>query len=279
MQFDSSRAFPYPVLRPEVDDYVDGEIQATVEFSPSRDGQDVTASVSIIVSVEELRAEVAAGRAQYVVVFACRDTYFRRVEATKQATFAVEFEKGALRGEVQVFSYICAKKRIKNFSCKWINPEFGVGPFEFAPGSVLAVDQPQTVFIDREVFRPLSSVFVLAADASITGAQWQVKPTSDKVHILVSPDLKAKIDLARNSKANRAVLMNSIYFSSVTHCVSILQQEKNEYAGAKWADVILQRCHNENINIEDHDSYMVTERLLRNPFQLVDTYVFSGTDS
>jgi hypothetical protein len=32
MQFDLLRAFPYPVLRPKVDDYVDGDIQATVTF-------------------------------------------------------------------------------------------------------------------------------------------------------------------------------------------------------------------------------------------------------
>jgi hypothetical protein len=33
MQFDSQRAFPYPVWRPDVDDYTDGEFQALVELT------------------------------------------------------------------------------------------------------------------------------------------------------------------------------------------------------------------------------------------------------
>jgi len=38
MQFDSQRAFPYPVLRPDVNDYADGEFQAIVDLTFREDG-------------------------------------------------------------------------------------------------------------------------------------------------------------------------------------------------------------------------------------------------
>ncbi|RWI04341.1 hypothetical protein [Mesorhizobium sp.] len=275
MQFDSLRAFPYPVLRPDVDDYIDGDIQVTVEFEPSADGQEVIAEVTFHLSVKELQEEVEAGRAQYTTVFACRDTYFRHVHASGEESFKVTFPAGRLRGEVQVFPYIASVKPITDYKSKLINSEFGPGPFRYEIGSVLAVDRPQIIYIDRDVFRPLSSVFVLIGDDSIVGHEWQVRTTDDKVWILVSLELKELIDKARNNKANRAVLMNSIYFSAVMHCISILRagSEDND---SRWAKVMRQKCHNEGINIEDHDDYLITEKLMRSPFQLIEAYVFQG---
>jgi hypothetical protein len=278
MQFDTLRAFPYPVLRPDVDDYVDGDMQVTVEFAPSEDGQEVNASVFFHLSVDELKAEVSGGRARYIVVFACRDTYFRHVESATSGKFVVKFPAGSLRGEVQVYPYISAIKSIKNYQSKWINPEFGVGPFRYPIGAVLAVDRPQTVYIDRDVFKPLSSIFALVRDENITGHEWQVKPKDDKVHILVSPALKELIDDARNNKAHRAVLMNSIYFAAVMQCLSILKHGV-DVDETRWGKIISQKCHNEGINLEDHDEYLIAERLMKSPFRLVEAYVFKGSES
>jgi len=278
MQFDSLRAFPYPVLRPDVDDYVDGDIQVTVEFSPSEDGQDVTAEVSFYLSVGEIKQQVAAGKARYVVVFACRDTYFRHVETTDQEQFQVTFPAGSFRGEVQVLPYVSAISPITGYKCKWINPEFGKGPFHYDVGAVLATDRPQVVYIDRDIFKPLSSVFVLMKDDSIVGHEWQVRPTDDKVQIVVSPDLKARIDEARNNKSHRAVLVNSIYFSAVMQCITFLKEEK-DYGYTRWGKVISQKCHNEGINPEEHPEYLIAERLMKTPFKLVEAYVFQGGDA
>lgn len=274
MQFDSLRAFPYPVLRPDVDDYIEGDIQVVAEFSPSDDGLEVKADVSFLISVAELKAEVDAGRAKYAVVFACRDTYFRHVHSSDQGDFTVTFPAGQLRGEVQVYPYVTAVKKIPAYKSDWIYPEFGAGPFRYEVGAVLAIDQPQVVFIDRDVFRPLSSVFVIRKDDAISGHEWQVQFTDEKVHILVSAELKAKIDVARNNKGHRAILMNSIYFAAVMQCITLLR--KGEDSESRWAKVISQKCHNFGMNIDEHDEYLIAERLMKSPFQLVDAYVFKA---
>ena len=277
MQFDSLRAFPYPVLRPDVDDYIDGDMQVTVWFDPSEDGQDVTASVQFLVSVPELKKEVASGRADYVVVFACRDTYFRHIQATNEESFDVTFPAGSLRGEVQVYPYIAAKENISDFGCPWINPEFGPGPFAYEKGTVLAIDRPQIVYIDRDVFKPLSSVFLLIKDDLIVGHEWKIRTTEDKVQILVSPELKERLDVARNNKAHRAVLMNSIYFAAVMHCISELKTS-DDANNTRWGKVISQKCHNLGINLADHPEYLIAERLMKSPFRLVEAYVFQGVE-
>jgi hypothetical protein len=279
MQFDSLRAFPYPVLRPDIDDYIDADIQVTVEFCPSDDGQNVSASVSFHLSVDELRKEVANGRARYIVVFACRDTYYRLVRSETSEAFNVVFPPGSLRGEVEAYPYVLATKPISDYRSEAINPEFGPGPFQYEVGSVLALDRPQAVYIDRDVFRPLSSVFSLVPDDSLVGHEWQVEPTDEKVQIRLNSELKGRVDVWRNDKAHRAVLMNSIYFGAVTHCISLLKADEGEALESRWGKVILQRCHNEGIDLKVHDEYLVAQRLMKSPFKLLDAYVFPGVDT
>jgi hypothetical protein len=279
MQFDSLRAFPYPVLRPDVNDYLDGDIQVTIEFTPSEDGQRVSASVAFHVSVDELKLEVSEQRARYVVVFACRDTYYRHVSSEDTPEFSVAFPPGSLRGEVEAYPYILSVAPIVGYSSSLINPEFGPGPFKYEVGSVLAVDRPQVVYIDRDVFKPLSSVFALVQDDTLVGHVWQVQTTEDKVHIRLSPELKQVVDQARNNKAHRAVLMNSIYFGAVMHCIAQLKHGEGEFQDSRWAKVIVHRCHNEGIEIAEHDEYMVAQRLMKAPARLLQAYVFQGADS
>lgn len=279
MQFDSLRAFPYPVLRPDVDDYVDADIQVTVEFYPMDDGQNVSATVSFHLSVDDLKREVAEGRARYVVVFACRDTYYRRVCSEESQEFDVLFPAGSLRGEVEAYPYILATKTISDYCSEAINVEFGPGPFQYEVGSVLALDRPQAVYIDRDVFRPLSSVFSLVPDDLLVGYEWRVEPTDEKVQIRLSPELKGRVDIWRNDKAHRAVLMNSIYFGAVTHCLSLLKNDDGEALESRWGKVILQRCYNEGIDIKVHDEYLVAQRLMKSPFKLLEAYVFPGVDT
>jgi hypothetical protein len=174
MQFDTLRAFPYPVLRPDVDDYVDADIQVNVNFSASSEGQDIVAKVSFVLSVPEIEQLVVDGKAKYAIVFACRDTYYRKVELRDHADFEVSFENGFLRGEVSAFPYVTAVEEIDSYESDLVNQEFGSGPFKFEVGSVLAIDRPQIIYIDRDVFRPITSCFQLEKNENLQGAEWRI---------------------------------------------------------------------------------------------------------
>ncbi|RWP73215.1 hypothetical protein [Mesorhizobium sp.] len=273
MQFDLLRAFPYPVLRPGVDDYRDSDIQATVDFQQSADSATVTAEVDFALSVAEIKALVDQGKADYVVVFACRDTYFRKASISKQPTFTETFSAGELRGEVLVYPYIIASSHIDSFQCPWINAEFGPGPFEFPNGAVLALDQPQSIYIDRDAFKPISSCFLLVKSDSVPDNEWQVRADSEKVQIAVSPSLKARIDVARNTKENRAILINSVYFGAVMQCLSLLKQGE-DHNDFRWANIFRQRMIDQSIDLDKHHEAWIAQQLMRHPISIIDSYFF-----
>jgi hypothetical protein len=276
MKFDKNKAFPYPVLRPYCDDYVDVEFQTTVEFAITKDK--ISAEITYALSSEELLDEINKGNAKYISVVSCRDTYFRSVLSSDDGKISADFDVGSLRGEVRVDPYIVVEKDIPAFKSQDINPEFGEGTFSFSPGDVLAQDETQIFYIDRDLFKPVTSVFELVKNDSLSGGEWRVGFEEDHVQIEVSAQLKDSIDGARNSKPNQVILLNSLYFSAVVQALQKLKDGGADYEERRWAKVILGQLSNFGWDLASHDAYILAQRLMKYPLTLLDTYVFKGGD-
>jgi hypothetical protein len=170
---------------------------------------------------------------------------------------------------------VVAEEAITDFECRWINPEFGSGPFSFPAGAVLAVDEPQMIFIDRETFQPISSCFDLVSRDNVPSNEWKVDASEDKVRIVVSPALKERIGSARNNKQKRAILLNSIYFGAVVQCLTLLKKEE-EVGEQRWARIFRQRLIDQHLDIEKHQETWLAQQLMRHPFSIVDRYFFES---
>src|SRR5262245_32307052 len=78
MQFDVQRAFPYPVLRPYVDDYLDGDSQAIVDVTHPDGSDQIHLDAQFALSVDEIASLVRQAQAKFVLVVSCRDTLHQR---------------------------------------------------------------------------------------------------------------------------------------------------------------------------------------------------------
>jgi len=276
MKFDKNKAFPYPVLRPHCDDYVDVEFQTTVEFAISQDK--ISAEITYALSSDELLDEIEKGNAKYVSVVSCRDTYIRSVLSSDSGKITADFDVGSLRGEVRVDPYIIAVKDIAGFKSEDINPEFGEEAFSFSPGEVLAQDETQIFYIDRDLFKPVTSVFQLVKNDTLSGGEWRVGFEEDYVQIEVSSQMKEALDGARNGSTNKAILINSLYFSAVVQALQKLKDGGADYEERRWAKVISGQLSNHGWDIEAHDAYILAQRLMKYPLTLLETYIFKGAE-
>lgn len=276
MQFDPLRAFPYPVLRPRSEDYMDCAIQTLVELEPSADNQSIKAVVKLDVSVPELVQLIIEEKAVYSAVFACRNTYYRKAISSSNNVFSEVFAAGSLRDQVMIYPYIAATQTITGFTSPLINPEFGDGPFSFPLGAALAVDEPQAVFVERDAFQPISSCFFLVANENLPSHQWQLNLEEDNVHIALHPNLKARIDNARNNPQNRAMLLNSIYFAAVVQCLTTLKEKDESVRERRWANVFTQRLADQNLDLAAHQEIWLAQQLMHSPVAVMDTHFFAG---
>jgi hypothetical protein len=273
MRFDHQKAFPYPVLRPDIDDYLNAEFQVAVDMVGTKDNKKIEAKIAVALSSEEIRREIDKGNAQIAIIFACRDTYYRTAITTQKYELRKSFDSGLFRGEVIIYPFVVAVKPIKNFSAHGINPEFRKSTFSFELGEVLAADEPKIIYIDRELFKPISSIVQLVKQDTLSGFEWRLSFEEDKVQIMLSAEAKEAIDQARNSKRNQAVLINSLYFAAIMEAVQKLKEE-DTFDERRWAQVLRQQCHNAAIDIEAHDAYLIAQRLLKTPLELANRYVF-----
>jgi hypothetical protein len=273
MKFDRQKTFPYPVLRPYSDDYVDVEFQANIEFTI--DKNDIDCSCSYLTSSDELAKEVEKGYAKYVSIISCRDTYFRKVLSTSTSELTVKLDANSLRGEVTVDSYIVAVKDINGFRSSDINQEFGQEAFFFNAGQVLAQEETRAIYVDRDLFKPLSSVFELVKNEGLIGGDWRVGVDQDNVQIEVSTEMKESIDNARNSKISRTVLINSLYFTAVVHALQSLK-DGGDFGEFKWARVMQRQLHNQGLELDATDAYVLAQKLMKHPLSILRTNVFQG---
>jgi hypothetical protein len=279
MKFDKSKAFPYPVLRPYSNDYIDADFQATVDFAVDTDS--VSVIVSFALSSNEIAETIRSGKAEYIVIISCRDTYFQSVLKSKENIINSTFEKGSLKGEVTVNPYIVVTKQINSFVSQDINPEFGLGPFKFDEGDILAQDDAQIFYLDKELFKPITSVFDLVKKEDLIDGLWTISFDQDHIQIQVSPKMKESIDSARNDSRNRVVLVNSIYFAAIMQAIQKIKEERDTYENRKWAQVFLSQAHNMNIDFDrdNKEAYYIAEMLLREPLKRLNELVFKGNNN
>jgi len=278
MRFDNQKAFPYPVLRPDIDDYVDAEFQVTVDLERSKDNKKIEAKIKIALSSDEIRREIEEGRAAISVVFSCRDTYFRETISTQKFELKRSFDSGLFRGEVIIYPFVVALKPIEKFAARGINSEFRKAVFSYEAGELLAADEPKVIYIDRELFKPISSILQLVKQDTLKGFEWRLNFEDNKLQILLSAEAKEVVDQARNGRRNKAVLINSIYFAAIMEAVQKLKDDSGTYEHLRWAQVITQQCHNAALDLASHDAHIIAQRLLKSPLELLNRYAFREED-
>jgi hypothetical protein len=276
MKFDRNKTFPYPVLRPYSDDYVDVEFQTNVDFS-SNEGL-VSTEISYRVSSTEINEQIENGNAKFVSIVSCRETYFRDVITSKEMKIARNFDVGNLRGEVKVDSYIVAVKKIPSFSSPDINPEFGRNSFAFTPGDVLAQEETAVFYIDRDLFKPVTSVFDLVKNPEFSDGEWKINLDDDHIQIVISTTMKESIDNARNNTTMKVVLLNSIYFSAAVHAIQRLKEFGSDYEEKKWGRVFFRQIHNNGLDLANTDAYILAQKLMKYPLKVLNAYVLKGAE-
>jgi hypothetical protein len=276
MKFDRYKAFPYPVLRPYSDDYIDIDFQTNVE--PQVVENSITFDISYALSSPEIEKIVKDGQAEFISIVSCRDTYSRKIIITHEKSVIETFDAKDFRGEVRIDSYIVVKNTVEDFKSPDLNPEFGNGNINFSTGEVMAQDETQVFYIDRDLFKPVTSVFELVIKHDQPHGKWTIGYEEEHIQIELSQSMKESVDNARNSRNNKAILLNSIYFSAVVQAIQKLKDNAEDYKDKKWAKVILMQAHNKGYDLENQDAYLTGQELMMYPLSILNEYIFKGQE-
>lgn len=263
MKFDSQSAFPYPVLRPDNNDYVGEDFSILYEVSTTNELVIINANFNL--TCNAILDQIDNGYAIYGLLVTSNETFEQQFFESEVAVSEFKISSQLLRGRISIEPYIVVKKGIENFESTSINSEFGNGRFSFRSGEILAQGTPSSFSISRDYFKPLQSIVKINLKEELPKGEWSIKLEQDHIIVDVSQHIHNTYIRAKNSKSGQNIMLNSIWFSVIVHAVDVLKKSTDIYGGYIWADVITGKINNLGIDLDSQDSYKIVTTLLNNP--------------
>jgi hypothetical protein len=267
MRFDPQKSFGYPVLRKNSDDYIDADINASVELVETITSHDTyLVEYQVMIGVAELRAALRSKQVLLVVNFACPRTLYSDTFIVSDLSGAREIDMRDIRGDLIIsLELVVATDTFRLKSTKF-HTEFGGsnGVFELVAGDLIAQASPMRIFIEREVFQTVMSLFDWKIDEDIIDGAWRLEPSDDVVFILLNKNQRDLLGQLENSERGQNILLNSIFFAAVVQLIQqILDDEDNE---TLWARTIQTKFNAMGIFISKKDDPIeLAQKLLKYP--------------
>lgn len=277
MRYDQWKTFPYPVLRPLSDDYLEAKLRA--DTVPTVWDKALSVEIKMdftLKDADSLRELLDAGKAEYAALLVSRDTYFRELIRSAEPTFSKVFEGGKLKGRVEVYPFILATKDIPDYVPEGIHPEFGGDPFSIENGDVIALDEATEFWVEQDYFASLNSVIELVEADDVEMGRVEVGLDSDMMQIKVNPRQKKLLDSWRGQANLRPVLFNSIYLPAVMDAIRAMSQS-SDYEDEKWHKAFTGACAGLGEEIEEGvDCLDVAQKLLKSPLEKLNGSAIMG---
>ena len=239
MKWDSGKAFPHPVLRPDQGgegDYPTAEFEADVVAVRAKGALAVDVSVDFELSDADLKRLVGRGEAGCALLVEAPTTRFRRLLRATRYRLQESFRAGELKGRVEFRPFLVCLQELVGFKAAGWHTDYGNRSFDIQPGAVLAQDEPKAYWIDTEDEKPIGSIFRHAASNRQEDGAWACDLSDHQIAVQMSEsDHRRFGEVSRNDdRATAAYLMNGIYLPALVHVLNEADQSVDDYGGRRW---------------------------------------------
>ena len=238
MKWEESKSWPYPVLRPNNNDYEKAAFEVNLDLARLPDTTAVEVEADFALGDSDLRGLVERGEGEYLLLVRCSTTHFRGEFRSREPHIRQRFENGKLAGRVEFAPFLVASCDLHDFRATRWHPDYdGVQP-RFDAGSVLAIDRPFTYWIDTADEEPVTSMFRITK-GDVPNGQWQCQPGDEYVELVLSERDVEKLNAARRLASNTAelyYLINGVYLPALIWLLYEADKggDDSDFAGMRW---------------------------------------------
>ena len=272
MKLDPNKAYPHPVLRPESTDYPRAEFQVEIDVDRVRDTTVLVIEAEFVLSDPDLLQLVKDGTAAYVLFVRSHGTHYRSAYTSDQPQISKLFQNGRLSGSTEVYGLLVAMRDLPRFQARGWHKDYESMAFDISAGSVLGVGEPRNYWIDTAEEAPISSIFSLGSDESLSDGEWRCNLNDHKVVIAMSDGDRQRFSDARNrvdGTADAAYVMNSLYLPALIWVLNEADYGEEDYSSRRWyrsLEARLLDCSRDELGTEGANRLVDAQRLLEWPF-------------
>jgi hypothetical protein len=248
----SHKAFPYPVLRAETDDYVDVEFKADLKIT-LEDGeteQMLHINGGYTLTEPSIEQQIERGSARALLDIENTATLFRKAYTLRPSDTDIKIPVSEFDQTLEITPFIVAEKNISDFSSASLNPEFGAMAFEFKPGDMIAFD---FTIIKNFEFSSLSfeNLLKISTSPDVDDFCYEIDASGSIINVHMG---KKCYEIWRNKYSdtqNRPFLAMSIYKDAVFAALDrMLNGEDEGNDGIRWMSTLKTKLANLGINPE-----------------------------
>lgn len=264
-----ARAFPYPVLGPNSDDFTSGEIKLT-DASASAAPERYSLSFRLEISHAFLRGLIADGDATAAVVIECRQNLYRRRHAIQIGVNQLEIPADELRGQVQVTPLISAARDLVDYRPDSLNNDYDGLVIQVPRHGVLGyganlefIAEPRA---DR--LRKISSIMRVVPTDDVSTVM-TVKDNGHRIRVEVSRDqFRIYQNIAASGKGS-SILASMLVLPVLVDVFHRIKEEDEEgWQDFRWFQIIRLRLREIGHPLEasDFNPFKAAQELLDSPF-------------
>ncbi len=267
MKIDLNSHFPHPVLSDANDDFLSGSFDIQIaEVRESADGN-VEVDFAVSLASSDLQVLVDDGTALTGVFIRCQDTFYSDLRAADGVSGTWYFDRGALRGRVEVKPAVWLTKPVENWTPASLNQEFGQ-TVSIRGSEIIGLANDIVFSIGQDKLRKFESIFELVPSDDIPKGRLKIDLLADTIRILAPVDLFSSIEQMRGTKGGKPVLLSAVYLPVVMEVLeSIREQGSTGHEDRPWYRVFCAKCEHLGIDIERAPLLESAQRLLGSPVE------------
>lgn len=277
MRFDPKKSFGYPVLRKDSLDYVNADISTSIELLETQDSSHIyEIEYHVMIGVQEIRNAILSRDLALVISFFCPKTLYSESFITQDVNGRRPIDMRNIKGDLHIDVEVIVNSATFILKSDKFNQEFlqQSDSFLLKRGDLIAQGWPAKLFIEREVFQSVISLFQWAPDDEISDGVWKLLAKNDCLQIVANQKQIRYLTSAQLSKEGRAVLLNSIFFPSIVQLISSVIA--NDYDdSALWFKVLEQKLQvTGDVITENSDPIFLAQKLLKYPLIALNETIF-----
>jgi hypothetical protein len=174
-----------------------------------------------MLGVPEIRDGIKQGSLVIVVNVFCAKTMFRQSFYAGELNGLLPLNLKNIRGDLDIDVEVVAQVDGYDLRSTKFHAEFGGCDsfFKLRKGDLVAQAWPAKMFIEREVFQSVVSLFEWATNEELPDGMWRMGITDDSIKIEVNAQERQVLAQAQTTKHGRALLLNSIFLPALVRLI------------------------------------------------------------
>ena len=268
-----NKYYPYPVIIEGGDYYINSSFDAEVE--QEIEGYNVKLLFRAELNNDEIQDLLDAGMVEIVYHIECPQTCFRTCFRTRDKVSSYLLKDTEVNGNVQVCSFIVAKKNIDKYTNRSFSADYAGFRFDIEKGCVMAIGSQLNVRVNK-----------IRDDLANTSSIFSIVPNKDQMETTVITDLSKNrivIMLPEKTYGLYANMQNYMDVQPAMHAMIIIpalmyalneiKQDKEQlynYEEHRWFRSLKKACEGIGITISEEtlaniDTYKTAQLLLNSP--------------